>query len=211
MEINNDDLVNRPGIFMPEDTVIEKELNKRLKKQFDEKHDITKLLEQSLIIATLLAHQNSQISRDFIQKILPKIKEMVEIQASKRADWKVLCIKIAGGLIQAVAAAGGAYGIANAVNSGANQAAISVVQNNKEVASAVGSIVAGGGDWLKDYNQGPSDIRQYAIEEKKRIRDLNQQSGQSADSKEGEQLRNLQQVLQAIHQIMTQILGLSSG
>jgi hypothetical protein len=214
MPISNDDLLNKPSIFMPEDTVIEKELNKRLQHQFDDKRDINKILEQSLIIATLLAHQNQKVSRDFIQKILPKIKEEVEIQASNRASVKVLVIKLLAAAIEAAASGYGAYGTVNAINTyGLEKAGnvISSINSETGVAKAIGSAVSSGGDFYAQSRQGDTDIRQYAIEEMKRHRDLNQQSGQAADSKETEHLRNLQQSMQAAHHICSQILGQSGG
>ncbi len=213
MPVSNDEIQHRPGIFLPEDTVIEKELNKRLKNQFDDKRDISKILEQSLVIAILLAHQNNKVSRDFIQKILPKIKEEVEVQASNRASELVLALKLGGALISGIASAYGAYGAVNAINTHGLEKAITAMKPmefEQQVVNGISQMLSGGADYYKDYRQAPMDIRQYAIEEMKRHRDLNQQSGQSAEAKEAEQMRNLQQIMQSAHQISSQILGQSS-
>ncbi len=203
-------------IYIPDETVIEQELNKIMKKirEAGKAGDLAEIQAQVDMIATLLSHQNSRMCREYIQRILPEILNIVKEQAGSYQSVPVLVLTVLGGLAQIIGSAYGAYGIADAINNNALKVAtqiIAQVSSTSQGISAFGSVLGQGGGIWKEWERSPQETRQYSIQVMNNRKDQNQQFAGSADGKENENLRALQQVWYTLHQTISQILGQTSA
>lgn len=215
-EITHNKVGKNGDIYIPDETVLDQEMNRILKRiqNAGKNGDIADLQAQIDMIAALLSHQNNRICREYIQRILPEILKVVKEQgASYNSRW-VWGLTMLGGVLQIGSSAFGAYKFADAINNNTLKVANTIIQQVSKTTDGVstfGNLLNQSGNLVKEAQRGDQEIRQYVIQVMNSRKDQNQQFGNTAEGKEGENLRALQQLYYSYHQTVSQVLGLSGG
>lgn len=210
---NIDEDLSPKSLYVPKETVIEKELQNLLKK-LQTTHDLSAAVAMMDQIAALMSQQNVRISRQFAQMVVIEIERIVKEQAASYNSTLVWVLTIVGGVIQMGGGIYGAYSITSAFNNNTFKVAsqiIQVISSKQSTIAATGSLLSQSGNLVEKMNQGPQTIRQNEIKVKEMRKDQNLQLGNTADGKVAEYLRSKKQKEDTHHSTVSQMLGLTSG
>lgn len=204
--------VKRASTTSAKTTFIDKQLEELFKDPI--KGNVSRVMEQIILICILSGAQGRTISREHLQKMIPKIFEEAEINAASYNNYIVWGLAAAGGLASVAGGAYAAYGINAALSAGGTTAAINnAVQFYSSIqgtGSGIGQFANTSSQLVNQSDDGQRQLRNHWITYYTSLRDQDLQSSQSAEGETSKAEQTLQQLIYALHQIATQILGQQS-
>jgi hypothetical protein len=198
------DLINNTNL-----DILDKKTESALKKQLNfRKTDLTNLLTEICLISILTSAQSRNMSREHLQKALSHMSEEVTIKASLYNNRVVWALTAVGGAASIIS---GAYGSFTLTKAGVSAATVVINKIQFEVTcwQSAGQLSEKIGGFVSNNDRSKQDVIDNVFQKWSLLKEQDVQNSQSANAKQDEFLRMLQQLFYSLHQIVSQILGQS--